>query len=46
MSFGDEAGGAPALEALCIYAVTLDEQYGKGAFRRFSRADMRVLSKR
>ena len=46
MYFGDEAGGAPALEALCSYAVTLDEQYGMGAFLRFSRADMRVLSKR
>lgn len=46
LSFGGEAGGAPALEALGSYAATLDEQYGKGAFRRFSRADMRVLSKR
>jgi len=42
----DEFGGAPALEALCGYAAILDEQCGKGAFRRFSRADMRVLSER
>jgi hypothetical protein len=43
MSFGDEAGGPAAMEALRRYATRLDEQYGKGAFRRFSRADMRVL---
>jgi hypothetical protein len=43
MSFGDEVGGVAALEALRRYATRLDERYGKGAFRRFSRADMRVL---
>jgi hypothetical protein len=46
MSFGDEAGGAAALEALQGYAARLDEQHGTGAFRRFSQADMRVLSPR
>jgi hypothetical protein len=46
MSFGDQSGGAAALEALRTYAARLDEQHGAGAFRRFSRADMRVLSKR
>ena len=44
MALVDEAGGAPVLGALRTYAVKLDEEYGKGAFRRFSRADMRVLS--
>jgi hypothetical protein len=44
MSLAGEAGGSPALEALRNYAAALDEAYGKGAFRRFSRADMRVLS--
>ena len=44
VSFGDEAGGTASLEALRSYAARLDEQHGKGAFRRFSRADMRVLS--
>lgn len=46
MSLGDEAGGTASLDALRSYAARLDEQHGKGAFRRFSRADMRVLSKR
>lgn len=45
ISFGDQAGGMLAQEALCRYAGRLDRQYGKEAFRRFSRADMRVLSK-
>jgi hypothetical protein len=46
MSFGAEAGGTASLDALRSYAVRLDQQHGKAAFRRFSRADMRVLSKR
>jgi hypothetical protein len=44
ISLASEAGGAPALGALRTYAAALDGAYGKGAFRRFSRADMRVLS--
>jgi hypothetical protein len=44
MVLADEAGGASALEALRIYAAALDKAYGQGAFRRFSRADMRILS--
>jgi hypothetical protein len=43
ISLDGEAGGSPALEALRFYTAALDEAYGKGAFRRFSRADMRVL---
>ena len=43
ISFAGKAGGAPALEALRTYAAALDQAYGKDAFRRFSRADMRVL---
>lgn len=43
MSFDDEAGGAPALKALKSYAAKLEE-YGEEAFKRFSKADMRVLS--
>ena len=45
MSFGDDAGGAPALKALQSYAARLDEKYGKTAFRYFSKANMRVLGK-
>lgn len=44
MSLADEAGGVPALAALRTYAALLAKEYGRGAFRRFSRADMRVLS--
>ena len=44
MSFGDDAGGVPALEALRSYTAKLHEEYGKRAFRYFSSADMRVLS--
>jgi len=44
MSFGDDAGGAAALNTLQEYAATLSEKHGKQAFRRFSRADFRVLS--
>jgi hypothetical protein len=43
MSFDEKAGGAAALGALRSYATRLDEQHGKGAFRRFSRADMHVF---
>jgi hypothetical protein len=46
LTFGEQAGGVPVLEALRSYAASLDEQLDKGAFRRFSRADMRVLSLR
>ena len=45
MSFDDEAGGESALEALQSYTARLDEKYGKRAFRHFSTADMRALSK-
>jgi len=45
MSFGDDAGGAAALNALQEYAAALSEKHGKLAFRRFSSADFRVLSK-
>jgi hypothetical protein len=45
MSFDDDAGGVPALKALQSYTARLDEEYGARAFRYFSRADMRVLSK-
>ena len=44
LSFDDAAGGVPALRALQSYTAKLDEKHGKGAFRHFSRADMRVLS--
>jgi hypothetical protein len=44
LSFGDDAGGVPALRALQSYAARLDEEYGARAFRYFSKADMRVLS--
>ena len=43
MSFDDNAGGVSALEALKSYAARLSEEYGKGAYRRFSKTDMRVL---
>ena len=43
LAFDDAVGGALALDALQTYAARLDEAYGKAAFRRFSRADMRVL---
>ncbi len=45
MSFGDDAGGVSVLEALRSYVARLDEEYGERAFRYFSKADMRVLSK-
>lgn len=43
MAFDDQAGGAAALRALKTYVTRLDAQYGKAAYRRFARADMRVL---
>jgi hypothetical protein len=43
MSIDDQAGGEPVLGALQSYAVQLDEVYGKQAYRRFAKADMRVL---
>ena len=44
MSFGDDAGGVPALRALQSYTTRLSEEYGQRAFRYFSKADMRVLN--
>ena len=44
MSFADSAGGAAALDALQEYAAKLSEKHGKQAFRRFSAADMRILT--
>jgi hypothetical protein len=46
MSLDEDAGGVTVLDALRAYAARLDEAYGKNAFRRFSRADMRVLGDR
>ena len=43
--FDQVAGGVPALRALQAYTEKLDEEYGKRAFRYFTTADMRVLSK-
>jgi hypothetical protein len=43
VSFDDDAGGDAALEALRSYVAMLDGEYGKRAFRYFSKADMRVL---
>jgi len=45
MSFGDDASGVAALNALQSFTVRLDEKYGKRAFRYFSTANMQVLSK-
>ncbi len=44
LSFDNDAGGVPALEALQSYTARLNEGYGHSAFRYFSKADMRVLS--
>jgi len=44
MSIDDQAGGVPVLGALQRYAAQLDEVYGKQAYRRYARADMRVLN--
>lgn len=43
LRFDATAGGESSLKALQLYAHRLDEAYGKGAFRYFSDADMRVL---
>lgn len=43
MAFDDSAGGVSALKALQSYTARLNEEYGKEAFRRFSKVDMRVL---
>ena len=45
MSFADNVGGTSALKAFKKYVTTLDEEYGKSAFRYFKKADMRVLKK-
>ncbi len=44
MAFDDSAGGVAALKALRSYTAKLSEEYGKRAFRYFSKADMWVLS--
>jgi hypothetical protein len=44
MAFDDEAGGDIALRALKTYTAKLEKKYGKAAYRRFSTADMGVLS--
>lgn len=44
MAFDDKTGGVSGLRALKTYTAKLDEKYGKEAYRRFSKADMRVLS--
>lgn len=43
MTFDDEAGGVATLKALRRYIAKLNEEYGKRAFRYFSKGDMRVL---
>ncbi len=43
MSFDDRAGGVWGLKGLQRFAVELKDEYGGGAFRYFSKADMRVL---
>jgi hypothetical protein len=43
LSFDEQAGGAGALAALKDYAGSLDEAYGKSAYRTFAQADMRSL---
>ena len=45
MSFDKSAGGTSTLKALKSYIVKLDYEYGKTAFRYFSKANMRVLLK-
>jgi len=44
MSFSDDVGGASALRALQKYTSRLSKEYGKQAFRYFSKADMRILA--
>jgi hypothetical protein len=43
MCFDEDAGSVPVLEALRQYAAKHGEAFGKGAFKRFARADMWVL---
>jgi hypothetical protein len=43
MAVDEEAGGARVLSALREYTARLDEAFGGGAFRRFSRVDMQIL---
>ena len=45
MAFDKTAGGVPTLKALQTYTKKLVDEYGKKAFRHFSKADMRVLSR-
>ena len=45
MSFDDDASGVSALEALQSYTAKLHEKHGERAFRYFSKADRRVLSR-
>jgi hypothetical protein len=44
MSIDEDAGGVPVLKALREYTARLDEAFGRGAFRRFSRVDIQVLA--
>jgi hypothetical protein len=46
MYFGENTGGIPALKALQHYAAGLDKEFGKNAFRRFSKADMQILKEK
>lgn len=43
ISFGDSLGGAITLETLRSYASEIDERFGKQAYGRFKKADMRFL---
>ena len=44
MKAGRSIGGKHILDALQAYATALDRAYGKGAYRRFARADLTVLT--
>ncbi len=44
VSFTDKIGGMSTLKALKAYANELTQKYEKGAYTRFSKADMRFLS--
>jgi hypothetical protein len=43
ISFGDSIGGASTLRTLSSYASEIDERFGKQAYGRFKKADMRFL---
>ncbi|PNX52884.1 MAG: hypothetical protein BV458_07350 [Thermoplasmata archaeon M9B2D] len=43
ISFGDSLGGINTLRTLCSYASEIDERFGKQAYGRFKKADMRFL---